>query len=150
MYLFYIKRVLFSIVHFLRTCANSFHSQGLIYNDLKMKSAVFDFHFVGAAICRPPKCVAFSLTFPRPARNIITSYILLFTSYFKFCRPYGNDRKIGAENGKLLRGKTYIKSKFCIITLCSDKTPFTGFIFYTTKPCKSENISVYRVRFIIM
>ena len=31
------------------------------------------------------------------------------------CRPYGNDREIGAENVKFLRGKTYIKSKFFII-----------------------------------
>ena len=30
------------------------------------------------------------------------------------CRPYGNDREIGAENAKFLRGKTYIKSKFYI------------------------------------
>ena len=34
--------------------------------------------------CRPPKTrKRFSYIFPRPARNIITSYLLLITSYFK-------------------------------------------------------------------
>ena len=70
------------------------------------------------------------------------------------------------KSGRFLRRKTalrvhwqanYRADKICNQSnILSDKprartkNPFAGFIFYTTKPCKSGNISVYRVRFIIM
>ena len=50
---------------------------------------VFPIFPVGAAICRPPKCVAFSLINPHIVRTIITYYFLLLTYYFYLSKPQG-------------------------------------------------------------
>ena len=74
-------------------------SQGSFYYNVKMikRGFLFSlrrggccrlcFHFVGAAICRPPKCEAFSLINPHIVRTLITYYFLLLTYYFKYLPP---------------------------------------------------------------
>ena len=63
------------------------HAMQFFYAKTYRFCADFPLVPVGAAICRPPKCEAFSLINPHIVRTIITYYLLLLTYYFKYLPP---------------------------------------------------------------